>query len=358
MKTSVLLFLLLTLTAVSAGPPQPPAQPLTGPGGQESKHAQVRKLGPFGKGARAFWLYEPDEPAPASAPFIAFLHGYTGVDALVYGNWIEHLVKRGNVVIYPVYQTSLLGAPEYTGNALAALKEAFRTLRDEHGHVRPDAQSNFALVGHSLGAPIAANLAARAEAEGLPRPKALMACHAGDTNVLKSLPAILTSPDTIPDLLMLVVAGADDRIVHDYTGRQIFFLSCEVKPEHKNLIFIQSDNHGQPALLSNHFAPLAFNEAYANGARLSIGLRETDLPRVLRSRLTGKIQRGATLPASFARTNALDFYGYWKWLDALTDAAFFGLHRDLALGGTEAQKFMGTWSDGQPVKPAVVELAK
>ena len=76
------------------------------------------------------------------------------------------------------------------------------------------------------------------------------------------------------------------------------------------------------------------------------------------ARLTGKIQRGATLPASFARTNALDFYGYWKWLDALTDAAFFGLHRDLALGGTEAQKFMGTWSDGQPVKPAVVELAK
>ena len=49
-------------------------------------------------------------------------------------------------------------------------------------------------------------------------------------------------------------------------------------------------------------------------------------------------------------TNALDWYGYWKFLDALCDAAFTGKNREYALGNTPQQRFMGTWSDGVPVK--------
>ncbi len=48
--------------------------------------------------------------------------------------------------------------------------------------------------------------------------------------------------------------------------------------------------------------------------------------------------------------NALDFYGTWKLLDALTDAAFNGKNREYALGNTPQQRFMGLWSDGVPVK--------
>ncbi|MDB6139658.1 MAG: hypothetical protein JWO94_2730 [Verrucomicrobiaceae bacterium] len=357
MKNFFRLSLLLITAAIFAGPPTPPSQPAAGPGGKACPHAAVRKLGPFGEGGRAFWLYEPDAPAPASAPVVAFLHGYTGVDAKVYGNWIEHIVKRGNVVIYPVYQTSLLRPEDYTGNALAALKAAFRLL-EEPGHVHPDAAANFAFVGHSLGGPISANLAALAQEEGLPRPKAFMACHAGDTNVLKTLPPLLLPPKDIPDLLLLVVVGAADHLIGDVTGREIFFRSSGVRPENKNLILLPSDDHGRPALVSNHFAPLSLNEGYANGARLGIGLQETDLPSALRSGLTSKIRRGATMPESFGRTDALDFYGYWKWFDALTDAAFFGTHRDSALGNTTAQKCLGHWSDGRPVIPATVEQAK
>ncbi|MDB6075039.1 MAG: hypothetical protein JWO89_2679 [Verrucomicrobiaceae bacterium] len=332
-------------------------QPASGPGGRDYKHAQVRKLGPFGEGGEAFWMYEPDSPAPTSAPVIAFVHGYTGVDAKVYGGWIEHLVRRGNIVIYPVYQTSLMAPDQYTANSLASLKAAFRLL-DEPGHVHPDAQANFALLGHSLGCPISANVATLAQAEGLPRPKAFMACHAGDTNVFRTLPSILAPPEDIPDLLMLVVVGEGDHIIADVTGREIFDHSYGVRPEHKNLIIVNSDDHGSPDLRSNHFAPLSLNNAYANGARLSIGLEETDLPGPLRSRLTTMIRTGATMPPSFGRTDALDFYGYWKWFDALSDAAFFGKNRGAALGDTEKQRFMGRWSDGQPVTPATVELGR
>ena len=56
--------------------------------------------------------------------------------------------------------------------------------------------------------------------------------------------------------------------------------------------------------------------------------------------------------------DALDFYGYWKWFDALTDAAFYGTPVEEALGDTPEQKYMGTWSDGTPVKEPVVELGK
>src|SRR5207249_2577781 len=99
-----------------------------------------------------------------------FLHGYMGVRPNVYGGWIEHLVRRGNIVVFPVYQASPIGAREYTGNALAAVQDAFRVLRTEPGHVRPGAQGRWALVGHSLGCPIGANIAAVAESKGLPKP--------------------------------------------------------------------------------------------------------------------------------------------------------------------------------------------
>ena len=51
-----------------------------------------------------------------------------------------------------------------------------------------------------------------------------------------------------------------------------------------------------------------------------------------------------------ARTDALDWYGTWKLLDGLTDAAFYGTNREYALGDTPEQRYMGKWSDGQPVK--------
>lgn len=52
-------------------------------------------------------------------------------------------------------------------------------------------------------------------------------------------------------------------------------------------------------------------------------------------------------------TDAFDYWGYWKWLDALTDAAFYGTNRAYALGNTVEQTSMGSWSDGHPVTSAV-----
>lgn len=338
----------------------PPAQPSEGPGGSHYMHGTYHASGPFGSGAEAVWIFEPESPKPKTAPVIVFLHGYTGVDSRVYGGWIEHLVRRGNTVVYPVYQDTPVGQERYTRNALAGIKEAFRVLREEAGHVRPDAAERWAIVGHSLGCPIGANVASMAEKAGLPKPLAFLACNGGDANSLfKFLPGIMESPQHIPDMLLLVVIGEDDKFVGDIVGRQIFDGSTAVKPEHKNLIHLHSDAPGQPALQADHFAPLAMNGALANGAKLGGGERAAtaESGNAQRSRLSRVKERAENVPG-FGRSDALDFYGYWKWLDALTDAAFYGKNRNYALGDTSEQRFMGKWSNGTPVKPATVETGK
>lgn len=45
----------------------PPGQPASGPGSSAYAHARVRK-NLYGEGALAFWLFEPADPRPASAP--------------------------------------------------------------------------------------------------------------------------------------------------------------------------------------------------------------------------------------------------------------------------------------------------
>jgi hypothetical protein len=52
--------------------------------------------------------------------------------------------------------------------------------------------------------------------------------------------------------------------------------------------------------------------------------------------------------------DAYDWYGPWKWLDALMGCAFDGEWCEYALGNTPEQRSMGTWSDGTPVEEAVV----
>jgi hypothetical protein len=54
--------------------------------------------------------------------------------------------------------------------------------------------------------------------------------------------------------------------------------------------------------------------------------------------------------------DAHDWYGTWKWLDALMSCAFAGEWCEYALGNTPEQRFMGEWSDGVPVTEAVVTV--
>ena len=46
----------------------------------------------------------------------------------------------------------------------------------------------------------------------------------------------------------------------------------------------------------------------------------------------------------------MDYFSTWKLFDGLIDYAFYGINREYCLGNTPEQRYMGSWSDGTPVK--------
>lgn len=325
-------------------PPAPtaPGRPESGPGSAQYVADEVRTT-TLGEGALKVHIYEPDTSELASAPVIVFLHGYGGVNPRYYGAWLEHLARRGHIVLYPVYQDSLRAPELYTGNALTAVQNAYAELR-AGGHILPD-DTRLAMVGHSLGCVIAMNLAAVAHTSGLPRVQALMAANAGDTTVARKaeIPSIQTGNyEQIPaEMLFLGVVGADDALVGEETVLSLYEGLAQVAPADREVLEISSDASGEPVLAADHHAPLAIDADYDTGARLSV-------PAAALVALRRRGQR----PTGDDSLNALDYYGYWKWCDALIDAAFRGTNREYALGATTQQLFLGTWSDGRPVTPA------
>jgi len=342
-----------TGAACSATSAKPPGQPSSGPGGRDVTHAKVNAQF-HGSGAQAYWLFEPAQPAPAQAPLIVFNHGWGAMDPRAYKAWIDHIVERGNIVVYPVYQDSLrTEVKDFTPNAIAAVHDAIRTLQDEPGHVKPQLD-RFAIVGHSMGGPISANMAALWQTQGLPFPRAVMCVEPGKTWGSRTVAAFkLADLSQIPaSTLLLTVVGDADHIVRDIDAKRIYNESTQVPLANKNYVTLVSDSHGEPALKANHFAPVAW-EQMPEVAQQVDSKPVGPLRAMLRQRIAEHQAANNEMPdfSSADRTlDALDYYGTWKLLDGLTDAAFYGTNRNYALGNTPQQRFMGMWSDGVRVK--------
>jgi len=331
----------LSLTVAFSQTATPPSQPQTGPGGKQYAHAGVTK-NRYGKGGEEYWIFEPDSPKPRTAPVIIFLHGWGGMNPLYYGAWVDHLVKRGNIVVYPRYQANLLTPiRDFTPNTIAAVKDAVRRLQSERGHVTPDL-SKFATVGHSLGGVLAANVAALASESKLPRVRAVMAVEPGITEAPISVP--LADLKKIPaQTLLLALAGDQDTLVRDTDAKRIYYESTRISAHDKDFITLVSDTHGQPALQASHRAPTAMDKSYDSGEGVS-GAPVGATDPIGDTRISRRVRPETMM------VNALDYYGLWKLFDGLCDAAFSGKNRNYALGNTPQQRFMGVWSDGVPVK--------
>ena len=333
--------ILSSLSIFSSQSVTPPSQPQTGPGGKQYIHTGVTK-NRYGKGGQEYWIFEPDSPKPRTAPVIVFLHGWGGMNPLYYGAWVDHLVKRGNIVVYPRYQANLLtSVNDFTPNTISAVKDAVTRLQTEKGHITPDF-NKFATVGHSLGGVLAANVAALAAESKLPRVRAVMAVEPGITE--SPINVSLADLKRIPaETLLLAIAGDQDSLVRDIDAKRIYYESTLIPANNKDFILLVSDSHGTPVLQASHRAPTAMDKSYDNGEGVGGGL-PGGAERIGDAQISRRVRPETML------INALDFYGTWKLLDALTDAAFTGKNREYALGNTPQQRFMGVWSDGVPVK--------
>jgi acetyl esterase/lipase len=317
--------ILVAICALAAAP-TPPGQPKTGPGGSGYPFAAVT-VHRYGQGVESYWIFEPASPTPKSAPVIVFCHGWGVMSPNSYGAWIKHLVRRGNIVIYPQYQVVLLASmKDFTPYCLAAEKAAFVELKSS-GHVTPELD-HVAIVGHSMGGAIVPNLAADAARENLPVPKAI--CCVEPDNHAGFAPAIQMPMDDFTKIpattLTLFIVGDRDRVAREDTAREIYPMLSQIPPQKKNYIKLISDDHGFPPLIASHAVPIA-------NAELDPAAEDFET-------------RGRN-----RQPDAISYYGLWKLFDGLTDSAFYNKNQRYALGNTPEQRYMGQWSDGTPVKP-------
>jgi dienelactone hydrolase len=319
--------LLLMLFATTAAAQTPPPQPAHGPGSSDYAHTGVATS--ERGGAQGWRLFTPTGPAPTSAPVVVFCHGWGALDSKTYQAWIDHLVHRGNIVIWPNYQDSLrTPAAQFLPNALAGVRGALASLRETRGTLGADLQ-RVAVVGHSAGGLLAAELAAVAKAEGLPEFRAVMPVEPGDGSQGGKRRASVPLVDLTPmpaSTHLLVFVGADDHRAFEALGLHIYDAARDVPTTHKNVLELRSDAHGNPSLVANHSVPAGTFDGHAQRRALLADFEHAGM------------------------VDALDF-ALWKHFDALTDCAFAGHNCDIALGGSAAQTTIGRWSDGVEVQP-------
>lgn len=300
-----------------------PAQPKCGPGGSEYVHDSL-VIHNFAEDPDGYWLYEPAKPKPDKANVVVFLHGYGAYNPMIYGAWIKHLVLKGNIVIFPRYQKNLLSpSPDkFVENAAKGIRDAISELQNGD-HVQP-VIDEISLVGHSYGGVISANLGVNFKTLDIPYPNAIMLCSPG-TGPFDG--GLLEDYSEMPaDTKLLVLVSEDDRTVGDKIGKLVFETASKVV--NRNLLRQFEDSYGYPVITAGH------NEAYAIDEDLDSGMRNISTNRAERK----------------GKTDAMDYYGYWKLFDALRDCAQSHENCHIAFGNTPEQRSLGLWSDGTGVK--------
>lgn len=308
-----------------------PEQPLTGPGGSLYEYQSIKIIDQNASEKDGYWMFQPAEPVPKETPVVVFLHGYSAYNPMVYGKWIKHLVGRGNTVIFPRYQKSVFGTPtsEFVPNSIKAIKDALELMKEDTLASYDNKPISF--IGHSFGGAIAANIATEWEHLEIPKPEAIFLVSPGTGPIKKFT---LDDYSGIPsDTKLLIMVSENDYVVGDALGVKVFNTATDVV--YRNLIRQYSDKYGDEPLGSGHL------ECYAPDDDLDSGEHGYSYMR-----------------AKTAKTDAVDFYGYWKLFDGLQDFTRNERNLQTAFGGTKEQKFMGEWSDGTPIRSLEVLITE
>ncbi len=288
------------------------------------KHEKVKQYD-FAKKKDGYWLFEPDSPRPEKANVIVFNHGYGGYNPMIYGKWIKHLVRQGNIVIYPRYQRNLWAtkSKKFVPYAAEGIKKALIEL--ENGDHPTPVLDQYAMIGHSYGGVIAANLAVHYEDLKLPKPKVLMMCSPG-SGIFKG--GVLDSYTDLPeDLKIIIMASVYDDVVGNIFSWKVF--NTAIHTPDRILLFQQPDTYGKPKITAHH------NESYCIDKEFDSGLRNYTSKRAL--------QVSSYTP--------IDYNGYWKLFDMAMECSDNEVVCNDLFGNKDIQNILGTWADEQPFVP-------
>jgi dienelactone hydrolase len=310
---------------------QPP-QPKSGPGGSDYTHRGVR-VSSGGSGADAWYVFEPTRPRPSKAPLAVVMHGYfeyqgyASMEAL-----IRHTVRKGNIVIYPRWQTDVatpcpgpVDIEPCLDSAVEGIAGALSYLRARpRRRVQPDLERT-SYFGFSFGGIITANLANRYRKLRLPKPRAIFLDDPHDGAVTAfGEPALDDSLSGIPSSVKLECHAPAEGVISDPSQgglagscNAVFPMLGHIPGRNKDLVLTHTDDHGQPTLSAIH----------------------------------GVCAAGAGL----GKPNAYDWNFCWKVWDGLRSCAYRGNDCRYALGNTRQHRSNGRWSDGVAITPLKIQ---
>jgi dienelactone hydrolase len=252
----------------------------------------------------------PDGIVSAPLPLVIFLHGWQGTNPKNFGALIDHLTRRGAVVIYPVYQRNGQDDPQLiTATAQASIAHALRWLASEHpGLVRSETAIYY---GFSIGATMAVNLAAGAPANRMPRARVLLLSAPGDAlhvhrgsmgrSILQS--NLNRLPLSLPIVLM---TGAEDETIGVPTATAFWNQICN-QPRKKNLIIWPRGSNGTQDIRAGHGMPGAPDSRYD----IEDFYTPWEAVRILEAQ--------PEFPTDVS-LNLLDFHGQWKVITTSLDS--------------------------------------
>jgi hypothetical protein len=207
-------------------------------------------------------------------------------------------------------------------SALHGIQGALAFLQSDPTRAQPELDRT-SYFGFSFGGIITANLANRHVELGLPSPRAIFFDDPHDGGLVGfDEPALDDSLAGIPtDSLIECHSGAQGVIADpnsaDGSCNSLFPLLEHIPAANKSLVMTRPDTHGQPALSSAHGV--------------------------------------CTAPKGEADTYDWNFC--WRSWDALRSTALDHADRSLALGDTDEHRNLGSWSDGVPITPLMVQAA-
>lgn len=358
----VLACLLVVSASVLAA--TPPPQPKEGPGGSNYVASAVTKRA-VGRASAATYVFHSEGAASEPRPVVVFLHAWGSVNPQVYGGWIDHLARKGFLVLVPRFQEIGRTRPvDASGRAATLVKEALEALASDP-QARPDLD-RVAFAGHLAGAPMAVNLAALAKAEGLPVPKLVFAVMPGGiAQDAKSRGIVLADLGQIdPATLLITMTGDRDHLAADRAAKRLLKEAENIPATRKMFMRALSDDHGFPTLSATLFSPGSVKEGY-DAASIKL---PPDPPRDPKQKpeprpkwspdmvLSGE-QSVLVAQLSSAAIDSLDYLAFWKTFDMAASAAFAGKDAG-ALRSDPRFTDMERWSDGWPVKRLVAEAPR
>jgi hypothetical protein len=321
MNRFVLIICLLTICLTTwARPPSPPQQPTSGPGGSDyfSRGTVYTR---YNEQNIVYWIITPDDPKPERAPIAIFCPDAGEADPGAYRGWIDHLVRRGFIVIYPVL-------PQQTGEDLAGIAQSMQTMIESaKSHIPQITTSTpvwelLLFIGHRTGGVIAYNLACDTGIKQSAPPKALLIVqpYRVTSGIRRETMPIADASQLSPGCTVMLLTGADDDSASDSDARLFGqILAAGIPSDCFCSITIRSDHHGNPPLVADHYMALA-----------KLGDR-------------GRL-----------RVDALDWFGVWKMADLLADRAF----SEGKIFTSDEDLRMGNWSDGLMANTMVLNRLK